>query len=74
MSSGRKYTVSTPLGDALQLVSMSGAERLGRGFSYSVQALSENRDIATDDLLGLPATGHRGVRAQGGKRHFQWAA
>ena len=56
MSAGRKYTVSTPLGDALKLVSMTGVERLGRGFSYSVQVLSENAEIATDDLLGLPAT------------------
>ena len=69
MSAGRKYTVSTPLGDTLKLVSMSGAERLGRGFSYSVQALSENPDIATEDLLGLPAT----VTVEsdtGGKRYF----
>ena len=42
MSAGRKYTVSTPLGDALKLVSMTGVERLGRGFSYSVQVLSES--------------------------------
>lgn len=69
MSAGRKYTVSTPLGDALKLVSMTGVERLGRGFSYSVQVLSENAEIATDDLLGLPAT-VTVESSTGAKRHF----
>jgi type VI secretion system secreted protein VgrG len=69
MSAGRKYTVSTPLGDALKLVSMTGVERLGRGFSYSVQVLSESAEIATDDLLGLPAT-VTVESSTGAKRHF----
>lgn len=56
MSEGRKYTVSTPLGDTLNLVSMNGSERLGRGFSYTVQVLAETPDVDADDLLGLPAT------------------
>ena len=56
MSAGRKYTVSTPLGDTLNLVSMNGSERLGRGFSYTVQVLANNPDVDADDLLGLPAT------------------
>jgi len=69
MSSGRIYTVSTPLGDALSFTKMSGVERLSRCFSFEVQALSADPNVSPDALLGLPATVtmESGV---GAKRHF----
>jgi type VI secretion system secreted protein VgrG len=39
----------------LRFMSMSGQEEISRLFEYQVQAVSENGDIAADDLLGKPA-------------------
>ena len=69
MSTGRVYTVTTPLGDVLEFAQMRGTETLGRCFSFDVHALSADPNVSPDALLGLPATVtmESGV---GDKRHF----
>src|SRR4051812_36642904 len=53
-------------GDALQLTSFAGTERLGRPFSFDVQFISQNDRLQGADVLGKPfaveITGPRGLR------------
>ncbi len=57
----RPLAVGTPLGDdVLLLRSFSGGERLGRLFEYRLEMVSENANIAFQDIVGQNVT----VRAQ----------
>ena len=49
-----QMALTTPLGQALRFVSMSGQEEISRLFEYQVLAVSEDGNIAADDLLGKP--------------------
>ncbi len=53
----RPIAVSTPLGeDVLLFQSMSGEERLGRLFEYTLELLSDDENIAIPDILGQSVT------------------
>ena len=56
MAQERFATITTPLGDALQLVSMRGSESLGELFAYEVELISEDPNVDETQLLGLGAT------------------
>ncbi|RZI80324.1 MAG: type VI secretion system tip protein VgrG [Rubrivivax sp.] len=62
--------ISTPLGkDVLRLRSMSATESLGQLFEFNVSALSEDKGIDPDDLLGKPVTIKLEL-PEGGPREF----
>jgi type VI secretion system secreted protein VgrG len=64
------FRLSTTLGaDALQFLSMSATEELGRLFSFDVLALSTDHDIAPTSLLGTKATVTIEL-GDGQERHF----
>ncbi len=68
MPVARSLTLSTTLGDALLVNSLSANEELGRLFEFDVGVLSEG-DVALASLLGTPAT--VSVEVPGGdRRHF----
>ena len=53
----KEVSVISPLGeDVLLFHSMSGEEELGRLFRYQVQVLSEDHDIAGEDIIGQNIT------------------
>ena len=56
MAQERFATISTPLGDALQLGHVTGHEGLGELFAYEVELISEDPDIDDTQLLGKSAT------------------
>jgi type VI secretion system secreted protein VgrG len=53
----RAVGITTPLGaDVLLLKTMTGTEQLGRLFQFDLQLLSEDQDIAFEDIMGLGVT------------------
>jgi type VI secretion system secreted protein VgrG len=52
----RTTLFSSPLGDSLILHSMTGTERLGRLYEYTVELLSKDGEIVFDDIVGETAT------------------
>lgn len=53
----REMGIKTPLGeDVLLLKSMSGTERIGRLFSYDLELLSEDGNIAFKEIVGHKVT------------------
>ncbi|WP_102794755.1 type VI secretion system Vgr family protein [Bowmanella denitrificans] len=56
MAGKRQVSITTPLGDELLLVSMSGEENLGRLFRYDVTLYAKKEDIKAIDLIGQQAT------------------
>jgi type VI secretion system secreted protein VgrG len=52
-----EVTIISPLGEGVLLFhSMTGEEELGRLFQYQVHVLSENHDIAGEDIIGQNVT------------------
>jgi type VI secretion system secreted protein VgrG len=56
MAGQRRGTVTTPVGDSLQLQSMTGYEELGRPFRFDLDLLSEVDDVKPNDVLGKTMT------------------
>ena len=56
MAQPRFATITTPLGEALQLRHMSGQEGLGQLFAYELDLLSDDPDVDETQLLGKSAT------------------
>ncbi|MCH5376437.1 MAG: type VI secretion system tip protein VgrG, partial [Planctomycetes bacterium] len=55
--SERVISVTTPLGpDVLLLKGMTGTEQLGVPFEFELDLISENFEIAAEDMLGQPVT------------------
>lgn len=69
MAQDRFATITTPLGNALRLRSVSGHERLGELFEYDVLLISEDPDIDETKLLGQGATINVSL-AEGKTRYF----
>ena len=51
-----QMALKTSLGDKLRFMSMSGQEEISRLFEYQVLAVSEDGNLAADELLGKPVT------------------
>jgi len=49
-----QMALKTPLGEALRFMSLSGHEEMSRLFEYQLLAISEDGNLAADDLLGKP--------------------
>ena len=64
----REMAIETPLGeDVLLLISMSGAEQLGRLFEYKLELASEDYQIGPDSIVGQNVSirlnlGNSGIR------------
>lgn len=70
MLAERTIRLTTPLDDdALLLQSMTGSEQLGRMFQYDLELLSENGNIAFDEILGQTMTVTMDLPT-GGERNF----
>ncbi|MEJ2455379.1 MAG: type VI secretion system tip protein TssI/VgrG [Candidatus Thiodiazotropha sp.] len=66
----RQLGITTPLGkDKLLLASLKGSESLGQLFEYHAELLSEDGNIALEDLLGQRVAIELDL-ADGGKRHI----
>ncbi|MBA4109031.1 MAG: type VI secretion system tip protein VgrG [Leptothrix sp. (in: Bacteria)] len=66
----RLMEISTPLGnDVLLMRSMSATESLGQLYEFNISALSDDKTIAVNDLLGKPITVKLEL-ADGGEREF----
>ncbi|MGD8592273.1 MAG: type VI secretion system tip protein TssI/VgrG, partial [Gammaproteobacteria bacterium] len=48
--------ITTPLGEDLLLLNMSGSERLGRLFHFELDLLSKNNQINFEDIIGQGVT------------------
>ncbi|MES9831288.1 MAG: type VI secretion system tip protein TssI/VgrG [Candidatus Thiodiazotropha sp. LLP2] len=68
--SNRQIKIKTPLGpDELLILRMEAREGLGRLFEFTVDLLSDNEEVAHDDLLGKQMTVELDL-VDGGKRYF----
>ncbi|MEW8384367.1 MAG: type VI secretion system tip protein TssI/VgrG, partial [Candidatus Thiodiazotropha taylori] len=68
--SNRQLQIKTPLGpDELLILRMEAREELGRLSEFTVDLLSDNEEIAHDDLLGKQMTVQMDL-VDGGKRYF----
>src|SRR4029453_12302115 len=54
----RPLQVTTPLGDALVAVSLTGEEEVSRPFLFVVDFVSTNASVSPGSLLGKPMTLH----------------
>lgn len=62
----RPFAVTSPLGpDVLLLLRMSGSETLGRLFTYELELLSTDHEIAMADVLGQHLTVRANIRNEG---------
>ncbi|MES9939059.1 MAG: type VI secretion system tip protein TssI/VgrG [Candidatus Thiodiazotropha sp. 6PLUC2] len=68
--SNRQVRIKTPLGpDELLILRMEAREELGRLFEFNIDLLSDNEEIAHDDLLGKQMTVELDL-VDGGMRYF----
>jgi type VI secretion system secreted protein VgrG len=65
----RFATVTTPLGEALQLSHMGGSDGLGELFVYELELISDDPNIDDSKLVGQSATVNLSL-ANGETRHF----
>ena len=56
MADTREFTATTPLGDDLLFARMDGVDRISQCFSFDLELLSEDTEIAAEDLLGKDIT------------------
>jgi type VI secretion system secreted protein VgrG len=56
MAAKRFATVTTPLGDALELERMTGSDTLGEPFAYELDLISPDANIEESSLLGTSVT------------------
>ncbi|MCA9127973.1 MAG: type VI secretion system tip protein VgrG [Planctomycetales bacterium] len=67
----RTLQIDTPLGaDEVLLTSFSGAEELSRLFQFQLDLVSENTDIAAEDIVGKNVTFSIDYDHEDGKRYF----
>ena len=66
MADTREFTATTPLGDELLFARMEGQDEISRPFRFELELMSENTEVAAEDLLGLPIT----VKLGDGVRYF----
>lgn len=53
---GRRVTISTPLGDALQFRELNGREAMSELFEFDIELISDSKTIDPKALLGQSAT------------------